>query len=37
MTTITTTAAAPPKPLYTSLFVQVLVATLLRRFLLILD
>src|SRR3954471_18916471 len=29
MTTITTTAAAPPKPLYTSLFVQVLVALLL--------
>src|SRR3979490_769047 len=29
MTTITTTAAAPPKPLYTSLFVQCLVALLL--------
>ena len=29
MTTIATTAAAPPKPLYTSLFVQVLVALLL--------
>src|SRR3977135_2452971 len=29
MTTITTTAAAPPKPLYSSLFVQVLVALLL--------
>src|SRR5882724_6691380 len=29
MTTMTTTAAAPPKPLYTSLFVQVLVALLL--------